>query len=47
MLAGGVGFIAGAIAFVGVFTYLAARFDYPRVLEGAAADVLPRLRGDR
>jgi hypothetical protein len=26
-----------------VFGYLAARFDYPAVLDGAAADVLPRL----
>jgi len=26
-----------------VFSYLAARFDYPEILDGRAADVLPRL----
>jgi len=41
--AGGAALIVGALAFVGVFSYLAARFDYPAVLDGAAADVLPRL----
>jgi hypothetical protein len=35
--------IGGAIAFVGVFSYLAAQFNYPDVLDGAAADVLPAL----
>jgi hypothetical protein len=40
---GGAALIFGAIAFVGVFSFLAARFDYPAVLDGAAADVLPRL----
>jgi hypothetical protein len=44
-IVGGVSFIAGAFAFVAVFTYLAANFDYPDVLDGAAAEVLPRLRG--
>jgi hypothetical protein len=44
IITGGVCFIVGAIAFVGVFSYLAARFDYPGVLDGEAADVLPRLR---
>lgn len=44
VIAGGVCFIAGALAFVGVFSYLAARFDYPAVLDGAADEVLPRLR---
>ena len=42
---GGVSFIAGALAFVSVFTYLAANFEYPDILEGIAADVLPRLHG--
>jgi len=28
-----------------VFSYLAANFDYPKILEGSAVDVLPRLRG--
>lgn len=43
-VAGGACFIVGAVAFVGVFSYLAANFDYPKVLDGAAAEVLPRLR---
>jgi hypothetical protein len=43
MLAGGVALIGGAIAFVGVFSYLAANFQYPDVLSGAAANVLPAL----
>ena len=41
--AGGVALIAGAAAFLGVFTFLAARFDYPAILEGSAAEVLPKL----
>jgi hypothetical protein len=41
--AGGVALIGGAVAFLGVFTFLAARFDYPDILDGAAAEVLPRL----
>src|ERR671922_128949 len=41
--AGGVALIGGALAFVGVFSFLAARFDYPEVLDGSAADVLPKL----
>jgi hypothetical protein len=41
--AGGVALIAGAMAFLGVFTFLAARFDYPAVLDGSAAEVLPSL----
>ena len=44
VIAGGVCFIVGALAFVGVFGFLAAKFDYPRVLDGEAAEVLPRLR---
>lgn len=43
-LIGGLCFIVGALAFVGVFSYLAARFDYPKILDGDAATVLPRLR---
>ena len=35
--------ITAAVGFMAVFGYLAARFDYPRVLDGSAADVLPRL----
>lgn len=41
--AGGVALIAGAVAFLGVFAFLAARFDYPAVLDGSAAEVLPHL----
>jgi hypothetical protein len=41
--AGGIALIGGAIAFLAVFTFLAARFDYPAVLDGSAADVLPKL----
>jgi hypothetical protein len=41
--AGGVALIAGAAAFLGVFAFLAARFDYPAVLDGGAAEVLPKL----
>ena len=40
---GGACFIAGALAFVLVFSYLAAYFDYPAILEGSAEEVLPRL----
>lgn len=43
ILAGGIALIAGAVAFLGVFTYLAARFNYPGVLDGDARDVLPAL----
>lgn len=42
--AGGLSFIIGALAFVSVFSYLAATFDYPGILDGSAAEVLPRLR---
>jgi hypothetical protein len=41
---GGAAFIAGALAFVCVFSYLAMYFNYPAVLDGSAAEVLPRLR---
>jgi len=41
--AGGLALIVGALAFVAVFSYLAASFGYPEVLDGAAPDVLPRL----
>lgn len=40
---GGASFIVGALAFVCVFSYLAANFSYPDVLDGSAAEVLPRL----
>lgn len=45
IVAGGLSLIVGALAFVGVFSYLAAAFDYPAILDGGAAEVLPRLRG--
>jgi hypothetical protein len=41
--AGGIALIAGALAFMAVFAFLAARFDYPGILDGPAAVVLPRL----
>jgi hypothetical protein len=40
---GGVFLIGGALAFMGVFAFLAARFNYPQVLDGNAAQVLPSL----
>ena len=40
---GGWSLIAAAVGFIAVFGYLAARFDYPAVLDGDAAVVLPRL----
>src|SRR6185295_4392356 len=44
IVAGGLSFVVGALAFVLVFAYLAANFDYPGILKGSAAEVLPRLR---
>ena len=44
VLAGGLSFVVGALAFVSVFSYLAANFDYPGILDGSASEVLPRLR---
>jgi hypothetical protein len=43
ILAGGLALILGALAFLGVFAYLAATFDYPKVLDGPAERVLPAL----
>ena len=43
ILAGGLALILGALAFLAVFTYLAATFDYPKVLDGPADRVLPAL----
>ena len=40
---GGVALIAGAVAFMAVFSFLAARFDYPAVLDGPPSLVLPAL----
>ena len=40
---GGAFLIGGALAFMGVFAFLAARFNYPQVLDGNAAQVLPNL----
>ena len=40
---GGFCLAGGALAFLGVFTYLAANFHYPEVLDGSAARVLPDL----
>jgi uncharacterized protein DUF4386 len=43
VLAGGLALILGALAFLAVFGYLAATFDYPKVLDGPADRVLPAL----
>ena len=43
IITGGVSLIAGALSFVIVFSYLAVSFSYPDILDGSAADVLPRL----
>jgi hypothetical protein len=40
---GGLCLAGGALAFLAVFVYLAARFNYPDVLDGPAATVLPSL----
>jgi hypothetical protein len=40
---GGLCLAGGALAFLGIFAYLAARFNYPEVLDGPAATVLPSL----
>ena len=40
---GGVALVLGAVAFMAVFAFLAARFDYPAILDGPANVVLPRL----
>ncbi|MGE0158301.1 MAG: hypothetical protein AB7T31_02750 [Gemmatimonadales bacterium] len=40
---GGTALVVAAVSFMGVFGYLAATFDYPDVLAGSAADVLPSL----
>ena len=40
---GGLSLIVAAVAFLGVFTYLAGEFNYPEVLDGPAAEVLPAL----
>ena len=40
---GGFCLAGGAVEFLGVFAYLAARFNYPDVLDGPAATVLPNL----
>lgn len=40
---GGVALIVGAVAFMGVFAFLAGRFNYPAVLDGEASAVLPAL----
>jgi uncharacterized protein DUF4386 len=40
---GGASLLAAAVGFIGVFAYLAARFNYPEVLEAPAATALPAL----
>jgi hypothetical protein len=43
VVGGGLALVLGALGFLGVFAYLAARFRYPEVLDGSAVDVLPAL----
>lgn len=43
MRVGGWSLIAATVLFAAVFGYLATSFDYPAVLDGTAAEVLPRL----
>jgi hypothetical protein len=43
ILAGGIALIGGAFAFLAVFSYLAAKFQYPEILDGSAGAVLPAL----
>ncbi len=40
---GGIALIIGAVAFMAIFAWLAASFDYPAVLDGPANEVLPAL----
>ena len=40
---GGLALVFGAVAFIAVFSYLAANFEYPEILDGTAATVLPKL----
>jgi hypothetical protein len=40
---GGAALVAAALGFMGVFAYLAVRFNYPDVLEAPAATALPAL----
>lgn len=43
VVSGGLALVVGALGFLAVFAYLAARFNYPEVLNGKAEDVLPAL----
>lgn len=40
---GGLSLVVGALAFVGIFAYLAASMDYPDVLDRPATEALPSL----
>jgi hypothetical protein len=40
---GGWALVFGAISFMAIFAFLAARFDYPAILDGPANIVLPKL----
>lgn len=42
-IVGGASLILAAVLFMGVFSWLASAFGYPEVLDGSAAEVLPRL----
>ena len=43
IMAGGISLVVGALALIGVLSFLADRFNYPAILDGTAADVLPAL----
>ncbi len=40
---GGLSLVVAALAFVGIFAYLAASMDYPDVLDRPASEALPAL----
>lgn len=40
---GGLFSLLGGLAFIGVFTYLAVKFNYPDILDGNAYQVLPKI----
>lgn len=43
IVAGGAALVGAALAFTGVFTYLAVQFNYPEVLDAPASEALPAL----
>jgi hypothetical protein len=45
IVAGGLSFVIGALAFVAAFSYLAANFNYPGVVRGVLGDTFWRELG--